>query len=95
MVNTANLPCCVSWTTAAGSFVEMATGVAPTAGILISASGGSTLPLASTGFAADELLAVALPAAALRTAVLLLLFALLAVAAGYCKAGLLPILLGT
>lgn len=39
------LPCCVNCTTAAGSFVETATGVAPTDGIFISASGGDALPL--------------------------------------------------
>lgn len=42
----AYIPCWVSCTTAAGSFVETATGVAPTAGILISAPCGSTSPLA-------------------------------------------------
>lgn len=41
------LPCCVNCTTAAGSFVETATGVAPTDGIFISASGGDPLPLVS------------------------------------------------
>lgn len=34
-------PCCVSWATAAGRVVEMATGVAPTPGILISAPCGA------------------------------------------------------
>lgn len=48
ILNKFSLPCCVNCTTAAGSFVETATGVAPTAGIFISASGGNALPLAST-----------------------------------------------
>lgn len=37
------LPCCVNWTTAAGSCVETATGVAPTAGIFISAPCGKLI----------------------------------------------------
>lgn len=48
ILNDLVLPCCVNCTTAAGSFVETATGVAPTAGIFISASGGNALPLVST-----------------------------------------------
>lgn len=43
-----DLPCCVNCWTAAGNFVDTATGVAPTTGIFISAPcGGNGLPLAS------------------------------------------------
>jgi len=83
-----SLPCCVSWTTAAGSLVEMATGVAPTAGILISASTARTLPLASAEVA-DVL--VAAPLVAVPGTVVL---ELLSVAAGVDSVKL-PILLGT
>lgn len=50
-----NLPCCVNCCTAAGNFVETATGVAPTAGILISAPwGGKGLPLASVAVVGND-----------------------------------------
>ena len=49
-----SLPCCVSCTTAAGSCVETATGVAPTAGIFISAPCGKLVAAAVVIVDVDE-----------------------------------------
>lgn len=63
------LPCCVNCTTAAGSFVETATGVAPTDGIFISASGGDALPLVSNKLLLVDNAPLAVPDPAVAAAV--------------------------